>query len=86
MASAFQEIIAKAGSMVESIRARIKETDHKWFSQMNNEQDFSTDHKAVSIENTAARASALDISFSFSLSFSRIILYHRLIPCFFLDF
>ena len=55
MASAFQEIIAKAGRMVESIRARIKETDHKWFSQMNNEQDFSTDHKAVSIENTAAR-------------------------------
>jgi len=32
MASAFQEIIAKAGSMVESIRARIKEIDHKWFS------------------------------------------------------
>lgn len=32
MASAFQEIIAKAGSMVKSIRARIKETDHKWFS------------------------------------------------------
>lgn len=55
MASAFQEIIAKGGSMANSIRARIKEIDHKWFSQMNNEQDFSTGHKAVSAENTATR-------------------------------
>ena len=42
--------------------------------------------QVILLYHPGSRASALDISFSFSLAFSRIILYHRLIPCFFLDF